>query len=79
MAFRRGATDTIDDSLFNNTTLFPLIGTQQYSYQTGRSYTLDMTNKFNDYIAELEKSGFEYNEHWEGWIKYSEDRCFFYH
>ncbi|MDR3177987.1 MAG: hypothetical protein LBT96_03280 [Campylobacteraceae bacterium] len=74
-----GATDTIDDSLFDNATLFPPTGTQKDLYETGRTYTSDMTNKFNGYITELEKSDFKYEEHWEGWIKYSEDKCFLYH
>ncbi|MDR0665975.1 MAG: hypothetical protein LBF71_01045 [Campylobacteraceae bacterium] len=73
-----GAASDIDDSLFNNTTIFPPTGTQQDLYGIDRGYAIDMTSEFDGYITELESDGFRYAGDWEGWIKESEDRCFVY-
>ncbi|MDR1007097.1 MAG: hypothetical protein LBL65_00850 [Campylobacteraceae bacterium] len=73
-----GATSDIDDSLFNNTTIFPPTGTQQDVYSLDRIYASDMTNEFNSYITELENNDYTYEDHWEGWVKNSDDGCFVY-
>ncbi|MDR1285350.1 MAG: hypothetical protein LBJ88_04020 [Campylobacteraceae bacterium] len=73
-----GATNDIDDSLFNNTTIFPLTGTQQDVYSLDRVYASDMTNEFSNYITELENNHYTYEDHWEGWTKNSDDKCFVY-
>jgi hypothetical protein len=73
-----GSSSGIDDLFFNDIEVFPPTNTRQYLYGMDRLYASDMTNEFDSYIAKLESDGFKYSEHWESWIKYSEDKCLVY-
>jgi hypothetical protein len=74
-----GSESGISDLLFEDTDIFPPTGTKQDGYGLDRLYASSMASEFDEYVRELEADGFRYDsDDFEGWIKYSEDKCFIY-
>ncbi|MDR0579742.1 MAG: hypothetical protein LBG21_03985 [Campylobacteraceae bacterium] len=71
----------IDESIFDNTTIFPPTKTKKFEVEMSKSYDVDMSNKMNDYIQELKNAGFEYYKEdveWNSYHKTSTDGCLLY-
>jgi hypothetical protein len=71
----------IDESIFDNTAIFPPTGTKKIEIEMSKSYETNITAEMNTYVQELKDAGFEYyNEdaEWNSYYKTSADGCFMY-
>jgi hypothetical protein len=71
----------IDESIFDNTTIFPPTGTKKIEISLDKGYNTGIGDKMDAYIEELKGAGFEYynkDPEWNLYEKLSDDGCLLY-